>query len=392
MRTLFSTEFRNMIKINFLGDTAFNDTNNQRDIHSLEYISDDLRNAFMSADFNVVNIEGPLTTSTAEKKKGSVIKSHPSNISILSKLNLNVFNLANNHIMDCGVSGLDDTIRLASESNVRYLGADHNLEKASKPIILRKQDVSVAIISICHKEGRIATRNSAGVFCDIKKRLLRRIIRCLKDEYDWMIVLYHGGEEFTHIPMPSRRRQFMRYIDWGADIVIAHHAHVVQGYEVWNGKFIAYSLGNFLFDTDYQRRHEDTDESVVINLRFYKTKFKFSPIFTKYDRVNGRVYRIPDNPYFRQITTADHSGLWQNECYRVVFSQWVKNYINHNKNHNHNIKSYQIHPILIRIWTLMQNFIRYDLYVSIFRMLKYRNSRSIFIGAISKIIKNSLPF
>ena len=66
-------------------------------------------------------------------------------------------------------------------------------------------------------------------------------------------MVYHGGDEFFHVPMPYIRKQLKGYLDWGCDIVVAHHPHVVQGYEMLGKKAIFYSLGNFIFDTDYQR-------------------------------------------------------------------------------------------------------------------------------------------
>lgn len=84
------------------------------------------------------------------------------------------------------------------------------------------------------------------------------------------------------MPNPYTRDRYMKYLEMGADVVVAHHPHVTENYETFdNGKMIFYSLGNFIFDTDYQRAHQYTDEGVILKLIFTESEMTFEAVGTK---------------------------------------------------------------------------------------------------------------
>jgi poly-gamma-glutamate synthesis protein (capsule biosynthesis protein) len=314
-----------MIEVNFIGDTCFSGVFSCPEEISKYNFDERIRNVFLKADYNVINLEGPITQAEGTKKKGSVLKTQPSFCSLLAEMNIKVFNLANNHIMDCGLEGLKDTYYYAALNEISKFGAGYNLDYAIQPVILHKNNISVALIGVSHNEGLLASNNSPGVLSEACNKKIKKQIRDLKNQHDWVVVNYHGGEEFSHIPMPSRRRSLLSYLKAGADLVIAHHAHVVQGFEKLENKYISYSLGNFVLDTLYQRAHEDTDESVILSIRFEKNRFFETPYYTKIKHKYKKVILIQENGYFQRLNKSNYTLSWFAECFRLSISKQKKN-------------------------------------------------------------------
>nr|HPJ82058.1 CapA family protein [Saccharofermentans sp.] len=226
----------NSIILTFTGDTSSSGIFDQivRSNTCLEdpIVSSDIIDFFRLGDEVIVNLEGPITDKPCSKTKGSCVSSSPAFARVLRALGVTVLNLANNHMTDCGIEGLADTLSIARDNGMYTVGAGADLDEASRPLVLERKGISVALIATTHFEGITATNNSPGVFCAEKDfSLARSIIADIKNRYDWVVMNYHGGEEYVHIPMPRRRRLMRRFLDLGVDVIICHHPHVVQGYE-----------------------------------------------------------------------------------------------------------------------------------------------------------------
>ncbi len=156
-------------------------------------------------------------------------------------------------IMDAGYEGISSTIKYAHECGATPLGAGMNIAEASAPVILDEAG-GIGMIGVGYQRAcRKADENTPGCFSWSDLDLIRDRIETVKRSNRWCIVVAHAGEEFTALPSPYTRERYIQYLDMGADIVIAHHPHVVNNYELVGSKAIFYSLGNFIFDTDYQR-------------------------------------------------------------------------------------------------------------------------------------------
>ena len=95
--------------------------------------------------------------------------------------------------------------------------------------------------------------------------MIAKRIAEIKAKCRWCVVICHGGEEFAAMPLPYVRNRYLQYLELGADVVVGHHPHVPENYELLdNGKAIFYSLGNFIFDTDYQRAHLYTELFLIL--------------------------------------------------------------------------------------------------------------------------------
>ena len=359
-----------MMRIGFTGDVSFTGIFADPAHITPDLFSKEIINTFKNNDYNVLNIEGPLTEKPFLPKKGISLKSMPGHIQTLKEINCNIFNLANNHIMDCGVEGLCDTIELAQKNNIQYFGAGKQLHEASKEIIISRNGITISLIGVCHREGKLAGPNSPGVFSDQQEVLLRNQIQNARQHADWVIVNYHGGEEYVHIPMPKRRKKLLRYLAWGVDVIIAHHPHVVQGFEQFQGKLIMYSLGNFIFDDKPLYAHSGTEESVLLTIEFEKGTYKLKPIFTKMDRKRRNLVAVDNNDYFTLLDFDTYSYQWCKDCYRVFFTE-----------NNVVEKPKQMEGAKKSGVQVLRYIARPRSYLNLYKTLRHMDVRPVFLGA-----------
>lgn len=375
-----------MLKIGFLGDTCFSGAFSTRNSWIDDICFQQIRQKLKNNHYNVLNLEGPLTDKASCKKLGTCLKSSPYHAVLLDQLRAKILCLANNHIMDSGVEGFQDTISVARRYGWKHFGAGFNLGEASTAITLTKDNIKVALLGVCHEEGMVAKADVPGVFSDSAKRLIKKKLRYLHQTHDWVILSYHGGEEYTQLPMPGRIKKLRKYLSWGAHIIIAHHSHVVQGFEIIQEKAIFYSLGNFVFDIEAHRGHVGTDQSVIINLTITKTSFRFSPLFTKIDALHGTVCGMQQNPHFKEIPTRQYRRKWQAECYRTFVSPRVDRTPYSSDaaggiNRSAHGTSRSLH---------FRSLLRVQTYLAAMRMLLGRNSRPVFSGAILWALRRRL--
>lgn len=168
-----------------------------------------------------------------------------------SKLPLAV-NLANNHIMDYGESAFNDTLLILNDAGVKYFGAGREKDNYRNPLFFKLRDKTICLSGYCCQSTHPVCGNSfrSGAAPLIKERVFREIINC-RDHCDFLVISFHWGEEQLSYPKPEDVDIAHRCIDLGADLIIGHHAHVIQSMEIYNGKHIFYGLGNFIFpDTE----------------------------------------------------------------------------------------------------------------------------------------------
>ena len=215
---------------------------------------------FERADFRIINLETPLANKekhTPIKKSGPNLICDPSTVLFLEALHADVCTLANNHIGDFGEGAVIDTLKLLDTHSIRYCGAGANIDRAYDACRLEKDGFSVSLISVCENEFGVATETSYGSAGYNARRLMNKIKK-EKQTADAVIVVFHGGNEFNPLPSPETQDRYRLICDMGADAVIAGHTHCPQGYEVYDGKPIVYSMGNFLFKSSSGRSANDS--------------------------------------------------------------------------------------------------------------------------------------
>ena len=178
----------------------------------------------------------------------------------IKEMGFDVVSLANNHVWDMGVEGLKNTISQLEKLGIQYCGAGMNLEEASRPAVVTKGGVSVAILAYCmcdelfmwHSNMVRAGVDSPGV-CPLDIDKVEEDIKEAKKKYDKVVVLPHWGKEYKYAPLPKTVDMAKRMIKAGADAIMGGHAHQVQPLVRIDGVPVCFSMGNFLFPDFYMQ-------------------------------------------------------------------------------------------------------------------------------------------
>ena len=296
----------------FTGDIGFDKYMNNR-WEDTNLLSDEVREFLSSGDHLIVNVEGPLYERKAEEATtGALSLVHSMNPKVadfLSGLNADIWNICNNHIMDAGPEGIYATIEEAASHNAQTLGAGRNEKEARKPVILNEAG-GIGLIGVGYQRAcRKAGEDTPGCYSWSDLENIENDIKEIKKNNRWCVIVAHAGEEFTALPSPYTRERYHKYLDMGADIVIAHHPHVPMNYEILPGKAIFYSLGNFIFDTDYQRSQFNTEFGLFIKLNFTENSFTFEPFGIRIDRETERIIKGEIPAVFEDVQAEEYDKL-----------------------------------------------------------------------------------
>lgn len=221
-----------------------------------------------STDFNFGNLESPISGNDNVIGKGLSFNAHIKDTIGLKTYNFKVLNLANNHALDQRIAGLRYTWKYLKDQNITYLGVGENLEDAWQPKILDINGFRIGFVGASYasvNDGGVS-RNDYVARIEDRERLKNSIAR-LKPQVDFVVVTMHAGIEYTRQPAKPQVDFAHAAIDYGADIVIGAHPHWVQTIEHYNGKYIFYSLGNFVFDQEWSR---ETKEGLVLKINLQK--------------------------------------------------------------------------------------------------------------------------
>jgi len=201
-----------------------------------------------SADIAIANLEAPFTTRGEPFEKKFNFKVPPEFSTGLKLGGIDVVNLANNHMMDFGEDGLIATMITLDTVGVAYSGAGMNIDYAEKPAILEAAGKTVAFFgfSMTFPTEFYAKQDSSGTAYPDPERL-QRLLTYWRDKVDFIVTSFHWGAEKLEAPKQYQIEFAHLAIDSGADLVLGHHPHVLQGLEIYKNRLIAYSLGNFAF-------------------------------------------------------------------------------------------------------------------------------------------------
>ena len=201
------------------------------------------------SDLAIVNLESSLTSfDTAIKKTGPALKADKVFAKFLKNSGFGLATLANNHIMDYGPIGFYDTIKALKSAGLNHVGAGNSLNTAKLPFIYTSiEGKKLAILNFAENEWSTTKGDYPGaVGFDTVSNF--QSIQEAKKNFDFVLVIIHGGHENYHLPSKSFRDLLRFFVDAGADAIVNHHPHCITGFEIYKGKPIYYSIGNFLFD------------------------------------------------------------------------------------------------------------------------------------------------
>ncbi len=213
-----------------------------------DYPFDSTRSILKSVDFAFANLEAPFTLTGDIFKKTFTFRVPPKYAGGVLRAGFDLVTLANNHILDYGPEGLNSTLNVLDSLSIAHCGADSNLEKSERGVILNKGGWRIGFLaySLTYPSEFWAASDRCGTAYPHIDRL-RQTIQTMKSQTDLVVVSFHWGGERMATPKPYQRSYAHQAIDWGADLVIGHHPHVLEGMELYKGRLIAYSLGNFAF-------------------------------------------------------------------------------------------------------------------------------------------------
>lgn len=294
----------------FTGDIGFDRYMNKR-WEDENLLSAPILDFFHSADHTVANVEGALIDAKDDGSRGVFFHSmDPAATKVLKDIHADIWSIGNNHTMDAGREGVLSTKAIAKEMGCLTMGAGMNDTEASEPIYLDEAG-GIGMFCVAYQAECIpATATEPGIFrWDDLDYIAKRIAE-IKSKCRWCVIVSHGGEEFTSLPSPYTRDRYLKFLELGADVVVAHHPHVPENYELFdNGKAIFYSLGNFIFDTDYQRVHLYTDIGVLLKLIFTEEKVDFEAVGIQIIRGDERIDIAPLPAIFTNIPAAEYKLL-----------------------------------------------------------------------------------
>lgn len=245
------------------------------DTYGHSYPFDSTCHILQSAPFTIGNLEAPFAKSGERFDKTFTFKIDPQYADGLVDAGFDVLNLANNHIMDFGSTALKSTLNTLDSLQLSHCGAGMNLDEARSPVIVTRNKTSIGFIgcSLTFPEEFWAGANRAGTFYPYEQQLIEQIKRS-ELLADYTVVSFHWGQELRNTPKDYQLYFAHLCIDNGADIVLGHHPHILQGIELYKQKLIIYSLGNFAFGS-YSGK---TRDSIILKLYLMNREFLFARV------------------------------------------------------------------------------------------------------------------
>lgn len=217
---------------------------------------------FRRSNIVLGNLEGPFAKHAEKQKRNFTYKVDPKNARILRRVGFNVLTLANNHLLDCGREGVNETLTVLRKQGIFSIGAGEDESKAHEPAIFQAGKFKIGILAYYWNKRTSANKNKPGSAMDTPEKMAIDI-RNLRKEVDRIVVTVHWGIPYEQIPLEEDRKKAFYAIDCGADIVIGHHPHIVQPFEIYKNRPVFYSIGNFAFGTGNSRA-----EAIILGVDF----------------------------------------------------------------------------------------------------------------------------
>lgn len=246
-----------VVKLAFVGDVMFASTvETQLKQNGYDYPYKEVKTYLERPDLTIANLETPVSErGGAQNKKEYTYRSSPKALPDFVKAGFDLVNLANNHVLDYGKDALLDTLSYLDKAGIRRVGAGKDATEAFSAEIVESKGVKIAFLGfsrVVPDATWYAGKDKPGV-AGTYDHLLPQVKKAIEDartKADLVVVMAHWGIERKDKPEKYQRDLAHLYVDAGADLVVGGHPHVLQGLEAYKGKWIAYSLGNFIFTTN----------------------------------------------------------------------------------------------------------------------------------------------
>jgi poly-gamma-glutamate synthesis protein (capsule biosynthesis protein) len=247
----------------------------------LDFFFDDVLSLIKRNDLAFCNLECSVSDSGAPLNKTYIFHAKPESLINLEKTGFNIISIANNHTIDWGRDAFIETKCSIERYNMFPVGGGNNQQEARQAVIIERNGLKFAFLGYIDMllEGLTFLEDKPAPAWATIDEIINEI-KNVRDKVDFVIVSFHWGVEFQPYPTINQTQIAHKLIDKGADLIIGHHPHVLSRIEQYKGKYIIYSLGNFLFD---QRKLTQT-QSMIFGCSFDKNGMHspyFIPIILK---------------------------------------------------------------------------------------------------------------
>ncbi len=225
-------------------------------------------------DAQMVNLENPVTFSTDSSDKKFIFRMHPRFLKMVKKAGISVVNCANNHVGDFGCDGIVETLHWLDSLGIQHVGAGRNIAEARRPVVISFHNKKIGILGFGGDGVHYAGQSAAGTV-PRDQAIIIHDVRALAGKVDLVIVNFHWGDENAIVPSDAQIHLAHATIDAGADLIIGHHPHVLQGIEYYKKGVIAYSLGNFVFGGN---ANDINSETMVLKIEVGKSSWRCETI------------------------------------------------------------------------------------------------------------------
>lgn len=302
------------------------------------------------SDICVVNLECPITKyNEVISKTGPALNGGVFGLKFLKKIGCNLVTTANNHIMDYGKNGLEDTLDALNAHELDHTGSGLNIIDSKKIKYIAKNKLRVAILNFAENEWSTAIDENDSGASSLNEISNFYDIQQAKKNADKIIVITHGGNEMYNLPSPRLKKLLRFFVDAGADAVINHHTHCVSGYEIYKDRPIFYSVGNFVFER-LENTNLNWNLGMGVKLIVSKNDVKFDIIYFKQCIDSSMLLQElseKEEEQMRGEITRLNEIIACDSILKREFDRWVMK----------NIKQYNsyLEPSNIRILSLFQN-------------------------------------
>lgn len=271
------------LDIVFVGDIMLDRAVAERaKTNGFEALFENITSVFNEADIIIGNLEGTITENDSISSKNNSILRFTfgtTTASFLKDLGFTGVSLANNHALDFGGLGFEDTVKFLTNVGIFSFGSPRNDGKPSATIKRGEEDICFV------GYHSLFVEDVTPINVEIKK---------IKPNCDFLVVVAHWGAEYQDEENESQQREGRGFIDAGADLIIGGHPHVIQPVEIYKGKPIFYSLGNFMFDQDFSVA---TKQGLAIRMTLSKDSENYHLIPVQIER---SVLSFPEKEAFKQ--------------------------------------------------------------------------------------------
>jgi poly-gamma-glutamate capsule biosynthesis protein CapA/YwtB (metallophosphatase superfamily) len=218
------------------------------------------------ADIFMANLEEPITVHDRKVEKEFNFKMDPQFVGTLRDGRLTLVTVANNHVADYGREGLLETIGHLERAGIPFVGIGTSLDQARSPVVLSVKGKRIGFLGY-FGGGEYAATDSSGGFAPRSERMIIEDVRRADSTVDYLVVNFHWGTERAESPERWQVSLAHEVVRAGADLVVGHHPHVLQGAERYQSGIIAYSLGNFVFGGNSRQNYDTAVLKVVLDDR-----------------------------------------------------------------------------------------------------------------------------